>query len=136
MQYFYNSSPLWFYTVVLLALIPAGIYGIKDSERRQPGHPFKYNMYSVFLISAVMIIKRYIDEFSENPILLKVGDIAIAVLVIIVIAVLGITTYFAYKRNYISEQAKYTLRTSVLPLLGVAAIGIGVIIYSVYFWKE
>lgn len=109
---------------------------MKDLERRQPKHPFKYNMYSVFLISAVMIAKRYIDEFSANPLLLKISDIAIVVLIIIVVTILGVTTYFAYKRNYISERAKYSLRTSVLPLLVLASIGIGVLIYSVYFWKE
>ena len=89
MAFLYNAIPFELFTVICVAMIPFGIYGAQETERRTPGHPGKW-----------LWLGRYVNDSSVNYMLQEAADIVVPFVLLAFFIGLFITAYIAGKKGY------------------------------------
>ena len=100
MAFLYNAIPFELFTVICVAMIPFGIYGAWETERRTPGHPGKWLCISLCFVGPVLWLGRYVNDSSVNYMLQEAADIVVPFVLLAFFIGLFITAYIAGKKGY------------------------------------
>lgn len=100
MYYFFESMPLWMYTVCGLGCAGILIWGKIDTKAKKPGHPGQPFLTSAIVTTLLLVIHRFVFTFSTSLFLQKVSDVVVALSIIVSTILLFVDATLSVKRGY------------------------------------
>ncbi len=128
-MFFYNRVPLWFYTLVVLVLIPIAIYEYNTkTKKKYPNHPVKYIIATASVGGIVSILFRFAQENNLGVVWTKIINISMIVAASLFILSIVFVYYLLIKRNYFTPEALDKLKRTLTPLLAIIVISVVILI--------
>lgn len=133
MDYFYSETPFWLYSIIIILGGLGLLYGIKDMKRKKPGHPFINALYFLLFIGLYTIPHRFINDYSQNLLLIIISKYVMWVVVILFFVAFVYFAYSAYKRGFLDKKGEKLIRNTVIPCTIVFVVCVMIIVYAYYF---
>lgn len=129
MNYFFETMPIGLYCSFVIIVACIFIYGINDTNKKKPGHPFVNALYFLLALGLYTIPYRVIQAYSKNLLLINVSSYILWILGIVTLFAFIYFAYMAYRHNYLDERGKQLMKNIVLPCTIVVLVGIAFIIF-------
>lgn len=133
MDYFYSATPFWLYSVIIIFSGLALLYGIKDMNRKKPGHPFVKALYFLLFVGLYTIPHRFINEYLQNPTMIIISKYVMWTVVILFLIAFVYFAYSAYRRGFLDAKGEKIIQNTVIPCVIVFIVCVIIIIYAYYF---
>ena len=111
----FDSMPFGMYSFVIFLGVIFCIYGIIDLEKRKPGHPYKYVMCWAIPTVLSIYINKLLYMYYPLQTVLDFSNFIVAIFIVVIVVILGYSTYLAIKKDYISEKGKMLLKSTLIP---------------------
>ncbi len=117
-MFFYNRVPLWFYTLVVLVLIPIAIYEYNTkTKKKYPNHPIKYMIAAASIFGIMSCFYGLSQEVALGVVWTKIINVSTIVTGVLFVLSLPFVYYLLIKRNYFTPEALDKLKRTFIPLL-------------------
>ena len=132
-MFFYNRVPLWFYTLVVLVLIPIAIYEYNTKTKKEyPNHPIKYMLATGCVYGVVSCFYRLAKEVALGVVWTKIINVSTIVTGVLFVLSLPFVYYLLIKHNYFTPEALDKLKRNLAPLLIIFVVIVVVFIVVRY----
>lgn len=117
-MFFYSRVPFGLYALLVLIIIPVGIYEFNTKTKKKcPNHPGKYMIYPGSLYLIVACFKKFYQEYSIGELWVKIIDISMIVTGALFVLGFGYMSYRLIKDGYYTREELDKLKRKLTPLL-------------------